>query len=132
MFIARLSTEEQKLPDLQATWTAVGILAFILTLLVVRRVRDLQRYRYTFALLGLGLLVVPLVPGVGQTIRGARIWVSIGALNFQPGEFAKIVLAVFFASYLVDKREVLRVGARRLGRSTCPTCGPSAPCSWRG
>jgi peptidoglycan glycosyltransferase len=78
-------------------------------------------------LIGLALLLLPLVPGVGQTIRGAKIWVSIGALNFQPGEFAKIVLAVFFAAYLVDKREVLRVGARRLGRLHLPdlrTLGP--------
>jgi peptidoglycan glycosyltransferase len=88
-------------------WTAIGVVAFVVTLLVVRRTRDLERYRYSFALLGLVLLMLPLVPGVGRTIKGARIWVSFGAINFQPGEFAKIVLAIFFAAYLVEKRELL-------------------------
>jgi peptidoglycan glycosyltransferase len=124
VFIARL---DEGLAGLQALWTAVGIGAYVLTLFLVRRTRTLERYRYSLMLLGLALLLMPLVPGVGQTIRGAKIWVSIGALNFQPGEFAKIVLAVFFAAYLVDKREVLRVGARRLGRLHLPdlrTLGP--------
>ena len=110
VFIARL---DEDLAGLQAMWTAVGVGAYVATLVLVRRTRILERYRYTLMLVGMALLLLPLVPGVGQTIRGARIWVSIGALNFQPGEFAKIVLAVFFASYLVDKREVLRVGVRR-------------------
>jgi cell division protein FtsW (lipid II flippase) len=120
VFIARL---DEGLAGLQALWTAVGIGAYVLTLFLVRRTRTLERYRYSLMLLGLALLLMPLVPGVGQTIRGAKIWVSIGALNFQPGEFAKIV----FAAYLVDKREVLRVGARRLGRLHLPdlrTLGP--------
>ena len=124
VFIARL---DEDLAALQAVWTAVGIAAYVVTLLLVRRTRVLERYRYTLMLIGMALLLLPLVPGVGQTIRGARIWVSIGALNFQPGEFAKIVLAVFFASYLVDKREVLRVGVRRLGGLHLPdlrTLGP--------
>ena len=120
VFIARLSRPGQNLAGLQALWTAVGIGAFILTLLVVRRVRDLQRYRYSFALLGLGLLVLPLVPGVGVAIFGSRIWVRIGALSFQPGEFAKIALAIFFASYLVEKRELL-------GMVTWPTFRPVLP-----
>ena len=61
------------------------------------------------------LLLLPALPLLGRTINGAKIWVSIGPLNFQPGEFAKIVLAVFFASYLVAKREVGQQGtnARR-------------------
>jgi cell division protein FtsW (lipid II flippase) len=104
VFIARL---DKDLAGLQAMWTAVGVLAFVGTLMVVRRTRDLERYRYTFALVGLALLMLPLVPGVGRTIKGARIWVSFGAINFQPGEFAKIVLAIFFAAYLVEKRELL-------------------------
>jgi len=78
---------------------------------VIRRPRDLERYRYTFLLIGIGLLMLPLVPGVGQSINGARIWVSIGPVNFQPGEFAKIALAVFFAAYLVEKRELLAIAS---------------------
>ena len=57
---------------------------------------------------------------------------SIGPVNFQPGEFAKIVLAIFFASYLVEKRELLAVSGRRLGPIPCPTPSTSAPCCWRG
>ena len=104
VFIARL---EPALAALQATWTAVGVVAFVGTLVVVRRARDLERYRYTFLFLGLGLLMMPLIPGVGVTIRGARIWVALGRISFQPGEFAKIAFALFFASYLVEKRELL-------------------------
>jgi cell division protein FtsW (lipid II flippase) len=117
VFIARL---DEGLAGLQATWTAVGIGAYILTLVVVRRTRDLEQYRYTFMLIGLGLLLLPLVPSVGRTINGARIWVSLGPLNFQPGEFAKIVLAIFFASYLVEKREILRIAAHRIGPFSFP------------
>ncbi|MCU1453793.1 MAG: putative FtsW/RodA/SpoVE family cell cycle protein [Acidimicrobiales bacterium] len=104
VFIARL---RPSLAGLQATWTAVGIVAFVVTLLVVRRIRDLERYRYTFAFIGLGLLVLPLVPGLGTAINGSRIWIRLGAFSTQPGEFAKIALALFFASYLVEKRELL-------------------------
>lgn len=104
VFIARLAPEQA---GLQAVWTAVGITAFVGTLLFVPRARDLERYRYTFLLAGLGLLMLPLVPGVGRVIGGARIWVAVGPIRFQPGEFAKIAFALFFASYLVEKRELL-------------------------
>jgi len=104
VFIARLNPA---LADNQATWTAVGIVAFVATLIVVKRARDLERYRYTFLLVGLVLLVSPLIPGIGRNIRGARIWVAFGPVSFQPGEFAKIAFALFFASYLVEKRELL-------------------------
>ncbi|WP_421118060.1 FtsW/RodA/SpoVE family cell cycle protein [Aquihabitans daechungensis] len=104
VFIARLDPD---LADNQATWTFVGIVAFVLTLAFVRRVRDLERYRYTFLAIGLVLLVLPLIPGLGVTINGAKIWVGVGPISFQPGEFAKIAFALFFASYLVEKREML-------------------------
>jgi cell division protein FtsW (lipid II flippase) len=117
VMIARL---DQRLAGLQATWTLIGVAAFIGTLVVVRRVRDLERYRYTFMLLGVGLLLLPLLPGIGRNINGARIWVSLGPLNFQPGEFAKLALAIFFASYLVEKREVLGIAARRVGPLALP------------
>ncbi|MBV9952344.1 MAG: FtsW/RodA/SpoVE family cell cycle protein [Acidimicrobiia bacterium] len=108
VFIARL---DKNLAGLQATWTAVGIVAFIVTLAVVRRPRTLERYRYTFLLIGAGLLMLPLVPGVGRTINGAKIWVSLGPVNFQPGEFAKVALAIFFAAYLVERRELLAMAS---------------------
>jgi peptidoglycan glycosyltransferase len=104
VFIARL---DQSLAGLQAVWTGLGILAFVATLVVVRRARDLERYRYTFALIGVGLLMMPLLPVVGRNINGARLWVRLGPINFQPGEMAKIALGIFFAAYLVEKRELL-------------------------
>ena len=112
VFIARL---DEKLAALQANWTAVGIGAYVLTLVIVRRVRDLQRLEWTFGLIGLLLLLMPLVPGIGREINGAKIWVSLGPLNFQPGEFAKIALALFFAAYLVDRRELLAMTTWRVG-----------------
>jgi len=118
VFIARLDPD---LAGLQAVWTGVGVGAFVITLAVVRRVRDLERYRYSFALVGVGLLVLPLAPGIGRNIRGSRLWVQFGSLTFQPGELAKIALAVFFAAYLVEKRELLTqaTGAAR-GRAFGP------------
>ncbi|MEM9204079.1 MAG: FtsW/RodA/SpoVE family cell cycle protein [Actinomycetota bacterium] len=96
------------LAALQSTWTAIGIGGYVLTLVFVPRVRILEQYRYLLGLAGIGLLVLPLIPGVGREINGARIWASVGPINFQPGEFAKIALAAFFAAYLVDSRELLR------------------------
>jgi cell division protein FtsW (lipid II flippase) len=104
----------------QALWTAVGIVAFIATLMLVRNVRTLARYRYTFLLLGVIALLLPLVPGIGVEINNARLWARIGPLTVQPGEAAKVLLVIFFAAYLVEKRELLSSGSRRLGRMHLP------------
>jgi peptidoglycan glycosyltransferase len=117
VFIARL---DEDLAGLQATWTALGIGAYVLTLVVVRETRLLERYRYTFLLIGLGLLLMPLLPGIGEAKFGARIWVQVGPVSFQPGEFAKIALAVFFAAYLVEKRELLAAASWRVGPVMLP------------
>jgi cell division protein FtsW (lipid II flippase) len=111
VFIARLDAD---LAALQAMWTALGVGAFVATLALVQRARDIERLRYTFALIGIGLLLMPLIPGVGQNINGARLWVKLGPLTFQPGELAKIALAVFFASYLVEKQPLLAMGTQRV------------------
>ncbi|MDQ3895877.1 MAG: FtsW/RodA/SpoVE family cell cycle protein [Actinomycetota bacterium] len=111
VFIARLDSD---LAALQAMWTLFGMAAFVATLVFVRRARDIERFRYTFALVGIGLLLMPLLPGIGQNINGARLWVRLGALTFQPGELAKIALCVFFASYLVEKQPLLAMGTRRV------------------
>jgi peptidoglycan glycosyltransferase len=113
VFIARLN---RHLAGLQALWTAIGVGAFLLTLFVVRRARDLERYRYIFALLGIGLLLMPLLPVVGTNINGARLWIRVGGVTFQPGELAKIALAIFFASYMVERGELLAKGTLRIGR----------------
>ena len=123
VFIVRLdeaSGDPQGLAGLQSAWAALGITAFVATLVLVRRVRDLERYRWTIGVTGLALLLLPLVPGVGRTINGAKIWIGIGPISFQPGEFAKILLALFFASYLVEKRELLAVSSFRVGPVSLP------------
>lgn len=117
VFIVRLKPD---LASRQAAWTGVAIVAFIATLIVVRTVRRLEYLRYTFALAGTVLLLLPLVPGVGYERNGSRIWVRLGPITFQPGEIAKLTLAIFFASYLVEKRELLAVAGRRVMGITFP------------
>ena len=104
VMIARLS---DRWAGLQATWSLVGIGAFAVTLLVLERPGDLRRWQWTSLGVGLFLLLLPMVPGVGFSSGGARIWVSVGPINFQPGEFAKILLAVFFAAYLAERRALI-------------------------
>jgi cell division protein FtsW (lipid II flippase) len=115
-----VSRLDRDLARTQAVWIAVGVGVFVLTLMVVRNIRVLERYRYTFLLLGVAALLIPLVPGVGAEINGARLWVRVGPVNFQPGEAAKVLLVIFFAAYLVDKRELLAQGTRRFLGMTLP------------
>ena len=118
--IARLNKD---LAANQATWTAVGVGAFVATLYFVKRAADLERYRYLLAVGGIGLLLAPLMPIIGTTKNGARLWLQLGPFSFQPGELAKIALAIFFASYLVERRELLAPGGLtgpRRARRTCP------------
>ncbi len=98
----------------QLMWTAVGIVAFIVVLAVIREPRVLQRYTYTLGTLGLFLLAIPaLLPASHSSVNGAKVWIILGGFSIQPGEFARIALAVFFAGYLVRKRDVLSLAGRR-------------------
>jgi len=100
----------------QMAWTAVALVIAIGVLLVIRNYRILLRYRYLAMLAGAILLTMPLWPGIGRTVNGATIWVEIGSMTFQPGEVAKIALAIFFAGYLMTARESLRsVGTTFMG-----------------
>jgi cell division protein FtsW (lipid II flippase) len=103
------------LAGLQTTWTFIAIGLFVAVLFLVQRAGDLARYQWTFFFLGSGLLVLPMVPGLGTSVGGARIWVSLGPINFQPGEFAKLSLALFFAGYLAEHRELIAAGTWKLG-----------------
>ncbi len=98
----------------QIVMTGVGVVLFTVTLIVLRDHRALQRLTYTAGFVGLVLLISPLTPGLGRTINGARIWIGIGGFSIQPAEFAKLALVVFFAGYLVAKRDVLALAGRRL------------------
>ena len=98
----------------QLLWTTVGVALFLAVLLLVRDHRALQRYTYTALVAGVALLLLPLVPGLGFEIYGARIWIRVAGFSFQPAEVAKLVLIVFFAGYLVLKRDALAVAGRRV------------------
>lgn len=91
----------------QLIWMTLGIILCALVIAFLRDHRMLRRYTYLTGLAALVLLMLPLVPGLGKTINGARIWIGIGGMSFQPGEIAKICLAIFFAGYLVSFRDQL-------------------------
>jgi cell division protein FtsW (lipid II flippase) len=104
----------------QALWSLVAIGAFVATLLVIQRASDLARYKWTLFLIGAVLLLMPMVPGLGRNINGARIWVGIGGLGFQPGEFAKLALAIFLAGYLSERRELIAATTWKVGPLRLP------------
>ncbi|HEX9235291.1 MAG TPA: FtsW/RodA/SpoVE family cell cycle protein, partial [Actinomycetota bacterium] len=74
----------------------------------------------TIGLLGLGLLLLPIAPGIGQTINGARLWIHLGPIRFQPSEASKVLMVVFLASYLSSRKELLAVATRRVGPLRLP------------
>ncbi len=99
----------------QIVWAAIAIAAAIAVVLFLRNYRVLFRYTYVSGFIGVALLLLPFVPGLG-TNQNADVWVSLGFFSFQPGELAKLALAVFFAGYLVRTRESLTsVGKKFLG-----------------
>jgi cell division protein FtsW (lipid II flippase) len=108
----------------QAIWLLIGLIAFVLTLVLVRDDRQLDAYTYSIGLLGLILLLLPVVPGVGFERNGARLWAHVGPLTFQPAEFGKILIVIFLASYLSAKRELLEAGVGRLGLPRAKDLGP--------
>lgn len=110
--------------DAQAIWLLIGLVAFVLTLLLVRDDRQLDALTYTIGLLGLVLLLLPVVPGIGREINGARLWARIGPLTFQPAEFGKLLIVIFLASYLSAKRELLEAAVGRLGLPRAKDLGP--------
>lgn len=104
----------------QAQWFVIGLIAFAATIFLLRDFRVLERYRYTIALAGLALLLLPRVPGIGQQVNGAYLGVGIGPISFQPAELGKIAIVIFLAAYLRDTRQVLVQGSRRFLGITIP------------
>ena len=98
----------------QLIWMTLGVLLFLGTLVFLRDHRVLQRLTYTLGLFAILLLLLPMVPGLGKTINGARIWIGVGPFSFQPGEVAKVLLVIAFAGYLVLHRDALALAGRRL------------------
>ena len=111
----------------QLSWALVGSGVFIVAILVPRDLSVLARYKYTWALAGIALLASPLLPVIGREINGARIWIGVGPVNFQPAEAVKIVLVVFFASYLEEHRELLARPPVRAGPVPIPPLPYLAP-----
>ncbi len=98
----------------QLMWTTLGVVLFAGVLLLLRDHRRLQAFTYTFGLAAILLLLLPLVPGLGVQINGARIWIGVGGFSFQPGEVAKVALVIAFAGYLVLHRDALALAGRRI------------------
>ncbi|WP_435769667.1 FtsW/RodA/SpoVE family cell cycle protein [Nocardioides sp. SYSU DS0651] len=98
----------------QLTWMTLGLALFIGTLVLLPDHRLLARFTYTSGLAAIVLLILPMLPVIGQEINGARIWISLGPFSFQPGEIAKVLLVITFAGYLVVHRDALALAGRRV------------------
>lgn len=100
----------------QLIWMTLGCILAALVVIFLRDHRILRRWIYISGLAAIAMLLLPLVPGLGHTVLGARIWIHVGPFSFQPGEVAKLLLAVFFAGYLVNYRDQLALaGGKFLG-----------------
>ncbi|MEO9246943.1 FtsW/RodA/SpoVE family cell cycle protein [Citricoccus nitrophenolicus] len=104
----------------QLMWTVLAMGVAIVLLWLLKDHRVLRRWPYLFLAASGILLLLPLVPGLGVTINGARIWINLGIGTFQPGEIAKITLAVFFAGYLSANRDLILLAGKRIGPVTFP------------
>jgi cell division protein FtsW (lipid II flippase) len=119
--------EASSLAPAQTVWTMVGVLLLAVTLVVVRDYELLDRYRYVIGVTAIVLLLMPLLPVVGATINGARLWIRFAGFSIQPGEFAKLGLAIFFASYLAQNRQLLTVATNRVGPLMVPPARAFGP-----
>ncbi|MEU0224298.1 FtsW/RodA/SpoVE family cell cycle protein [Streptomyces sp. NPDC006284] len=113
-----LETPGDRAAPAQLVWSTLGVALFIVVVLLLRDHRVLQRYSYVCVAAALVLLTVPIF---FPAVNGARIWIRIDSFSIQPGEFAKVLLAVFFASYLAANRSALAYAGRRVWRLQLPT-----------
>jgi cell division protein FtsW (lipid II flippase) len=106
----------------QAQWMVVGLILFAATILALRRggVAVLERYRYTIAAVGIGMTVLPRLPGIGEQVNGSYLAIHVGSISFQPAELAKVAIVIFLASYLRDNRQILVTAGRRVLGLTIP------------
>lgn len=102
--------EEHVVGMRQLIFVGVAIIAAFGTLILIRDQRTLRRFTYSFGVLSLILLLLPMIPGLGVETFGARVWINIGGMSIQPGELVKITLAIFFSGYLVQNRDKLAIG----------------------
>jgi cell division protein FtsW (lipid II flippase) len=106
----------------QAQWMVIGLVLFAACIISMRRsgVGVLERYRYTIAVVGIGMTVLPRLPGIGEQVNGAYLDIHVGSVSFQPAEFAKVAIVIFLASYLRDNRQLLVTAGRRVLGLTIP------------
>ncbi|MBW8481805.1 FtsW/RodA/SpoVE family cell cycle protein [Actinomadura parmotrematis] len=115
----------------QLMWTFIGIALFVVAVFIMRDTSDpdaklsftpktAQRYTYLIGLGAIVLLLLPVVPGIGAEINGARVWINVAGFSVQPGEFAKLLLVVFFAGYLVNKRQAMSLIGKKIGPFSLP------------
>ncbi|MCP3426890.1 FtsW/RodA/SpoVE family cell cycle protein [Rothia sp. AR01] len=121
-----LTTNNAVAPS-QTAWTAVAMIACAACVWFLKDHRVLRRITYISLAASILLLLLPLTPGLGTEINGARIWISLGGRTFQPGEVAKITLAVFFAGYLSANRDLILLAGKRIGRIRLPRFRDFAP-----
>lgn len=98
----------------QMMWLCLALVCCYALFAFMKDYRILRRFSYVSMVIGLALLLSPMIPGLGREIGGARIWIGVGSYQLQPGEFAKLFLAFFFASYLFNHRDQLAVGGRKV------------------
>jgi cell division protein FtsW (lipid II flippase) len=110
-----LETPDDRAAPTQLVWSTLGVALFIVVVLLLRDHRVLQRYSYVCVAAALVLLTLPIL---FPAVNGARIWIRIAGFSIQPGEFAKVLLAVFFAAYLAANRNALAYAGRRVWRFT--------------
>ncbi|MEV6508880.1 FtsW/RodA/SpoVE family cell cycle protein [Streptomyces sp. NPDC051642] len=113
-----LETPGDRAAPTQLVWSTLGVALFIVVVVALRDHRVLQRYAYVCVAAALALLTLPVL---FPAVNGARIWIRIGGFSIQPGEFAKVLLAVFFAAYLAANRNALAYAGRRVWRLQLPT-----------
>lgn len=111
----------------QLLWTAIAIVIAAAVLWAVKDHRILRRFTYIALLASIVLLLLPLIPHLGVTINGARIWIRIGAFSLQPGEIAKITLSIFFAGYLSSNRDLILLAGHKFGPLQLPRLRDMAP-----
>jgi cell division protein FtsW (lipid II flippase) len=102
----------------QLLWFAIGIVAMLAIAIGVRDDGVLRHYKYSWAAIGIGLLAATLL--IGYEVNGARLWIDLGPVSVQPGEFLKIVLVVFIAAYLAETRTLLTSARMRIGFLSVP------------
>ncbi|MEV5831877.1 FtsW/RodA/SpoVE family cell cycle protein [Spirillospora sp. NPDC052242] len=130
-------TDEADAPG-QLMWTFVGIAMFVAAILIMRDTqksdaplsftpKTAQRYTYLIGLGAIILLILPIMPGLGMELNGARVWIKVGPMSVQPGEFAKLMLVAFFAGYLVNKRQAMSLIGKKIGPFSLPRARDLGP-----